>query len=410
MFLCPAPLFAGLDWGSAGHAVCVVDERGTVVLRLDVRHDAAGLAALVAGLKRLGPPDALPVAIERPSGLVVDTLVAAGHPVVPIHPNVVKACRPRYRAAGGKSDPGDAYLLADILRTDGHRFAPLEPVSDAIRALRAMVRSRADLVATRVGLANRLRSLLEGLWPGAAAIFTKIDSPIALAFLTRFPTPESARRLGSKRLAAFLARHRYPGRRSPDELLARLHAAPKGLAGKAEAEAAGAVVRTILPALGALVAAIRDLSRRIEDAVESLPDGGIVMSFPRAGRVCAAAILAELGDVRGRFQTDAQLAAEAGVSPVTHASGKSRGVVFRWACNYRLRAAITCWADNSRHASPWAADVYKRARARGCDHPHAIRVLARAWVRVLWRAWTDRKPYNPIRHAAARSFLLEAGR
>ena len=101
------------------------------------------------------------------------------------------------------------------------------------------------------------------------------------------------------------------------------------------------------------------------------------MSFPRAGRICAAQILAELGDVRGRFQTEAQLAAEAGVSPVTHASGKSRGVVFRWACNHRLRAAITRWADNSRHASPWADDVHRRA-------------------------WTDREPYNLERHTAAK--------
>jgi transposase len=408
MSLRPAPLFAGLDWGSAGHAVCVVDDRGTVILRHDVRHDAAGLADLVAVLKRLGPPEALPVAIERPSGLVVETLVAAGHPVVPVHPNAVKACRPRYRAAGGKSDPGDAYLLADILRTDGHRFTPLTPVSDEIKALRALTRSRDDLVATRVGLANRLRSLLEGFWPGAAAIFTEIDCGVALAFLGRFPTPQSAQRLGPKRLAAFLAQHRYPGRRTPEELLARLRAAPRGRAGEAETDAGGEIVRVTARSLEALVAAIRDLSRRIEHAVADLPDGRIVMSFPRAGRICAAAILAELGDVRARFQSEDQLAAEAGVSPVTHASGKSRGVVFRWACNHRLRAAVTCWADNSRHASPWAADVYRRARARGCDHPHAIRVLARAWVRVLWRAWTDRTPYDETRHTAARRFLQPA--
>ncbi|MFO1208375.1 MAG: transposase [Amaricoccus sp.] len=161
--------------------------------------------------------------------------------------------------------------------------------------------------------------------------------------------------------------------------------------------------------LEALVTAIRELSSRIEHAVAALPDGRIVMSFPRAGRICAAQILAELGDVRGRFQTEAQLAAEAGVSPVTHASGKSRGVVFRWACNHRLRTAVTCWADNSRHASPWADDVYRRARARGCDHPHAVRVLARAWLRVLWRAWTDREPYDPDRHTAAKFIPKSAG-
>ena len=184
------PLHAGLDWGAAGHAVCVLDERGTVLARFECPHTAAGLADLLARLKRLAPPAEMPVAIERPSGLVVETLAAAGHPVVPIHPNVVKACRPRYRAAAGKSDPGDAYMLADILRTDGHRFAPLQPASDEIKALRAMVRGRDDLVAVRVSLANQLRALLDGFWPGAAAVFAAIDSPITLAFLARYPTPD----------------------------------------------------------------------------------------------------------------------------------------------------------------------------------------------------------------------------
>jgi transposase len=178
-------------------------------------------------------------------------------------------------------------------------------------------------------------------------------------------------------MAAFLAQHRYSGRRTAEELLSRLRAAPVGLAGDIEADARGEIVRALVRSLDALVTAIRELSSRIEHAVAALPDGRIVMSFPRAGRICAAQILAELGDVRGRFQTEAQLAAEAGVSPVTHASGKSRGVVFRWACNHRLRAAVTCWADNSRHASPWADDVYSRA-------------------------WTDHRPYDPDRHTAAK--------
>jgi transposase len=371
------PFHAGLDWGGVSHALCVIDGVGQVIVRLDVRHDAAGLADMVARLKRAAAPAELPIAIERPSGLVVDTLVEAGYPVIPIHPNVVKACRPRYRAAGGKSDPGDAFMLADILRTDGHRFRPLVPVSDDIRALRALVRGRDDLVAQRVALANQLRNLLEGFWPGAVAIFAAIDSPIALAFVGRYPTPDSASRLGEKRLASFMAQHAYCGRRSP--------------------ELAGALVAI----LERLVCEIAKLSSHIEHAVAQLPDGKIVMSFPRAGRICAAQILAELGDVRERFQTQDQLAAEAGVCPVTHASGKSRGVVFRWACNKNLRLALTCFADNSRHASAWAAAVYRKARDRGCKHPHAVRILARAWLRVLWRAWRNKALYDPQQHRAA---------
>jgi transposase len=181
--------FVGLDWASEAHAVCVIDSRGGVRWRGSAAHSASGLAALVQRLRRWRHRGALAIAIERPSGVLVDTLVQAGFEVVPIHPNVVKASRPRYSAAGGKSDPGDAFLLADLLRTDGHRFRSLQPPSDDTRALRTLVRGRDDLVAQRVALANQLRALLERVWPGAARIFADVDSPIALAF----PRPLSDR-------------------------------------------------------------------------------------------------------------------------------------------------------------------------------------------------------------------------
>jgi transposase len=393
--------FVGLDWGSVEHAACVVNEQGTVVAQMEVQHTAEGLGKLLRELARITPPQQLAVAIERPSGLVVDTLVGAGHPIVPIHPNQLKACRSRYRAAGGKSDPGDAYILADVLRTDGHRFHTLRPLSDEARALRALVRSRDDLVAERVALANQLRALLDSFWPGAAVLFADVDSPIALAFLERYPTPQRAQRLGPQRLAAFLARNSYSGRRTPDELLERLRSAPTGLAGPLEQEAKGEAVLDLVSVLSTLVARLRRLTSAVEHAVEQLPVGRLVMSFPRTGKVNAAQIAAELGDDPNRFPTEQQLAAEAGVAPVTHASGKSRGVTFRWACNKRLRCAITTWANNSRHEHPWAQDVYSRARDRGCDHPHATRILARAWVRILWRCWRDQAPYNTARHGAA---------
>lgn len=398
--------FAGLDWASQTHAVCVIDAHGAVCERFEVAHDAPGLADLCRRLRRWHGPH---IAIERPSGLVVDTLVEAGFTVVPIHPNAVKATRPRYRSHGAKSDASDAYLLADLLRTDGHRFKPLAPQSDEIRALRALVRGRDDLVATRVQLTNQLRSLLESFWAGASAVFAEVDSPIALAFIERYPTPETAARLGPKRMATFCAQHAYSGRRSAEELLARLHEAPKAVCAEIETQVKGELARSLVTTLARLVEQIRLLTSRIEHHIASLEDGRIIMSFPRAGRICAAQILAELGSVRERFDSVERLAAEAGVTPVTYASGKSKSVAFRWACNHRLRLAITCLADNSRHANAWAADVYARARARGCDHPHAVRILARAWLRVIWRAWTDRKPYDPALHLGAQLLTKPVG-
>jgi transposase len=398
--------FAGLDWASRIHALCVINERGDVVERGEIAHDAAGIAELKRRLRRWGSP---PVAIERPSGPLVDSLIEAGLTVVPIHPNALKASRPRYRSHGGKSDASDAYLLADLLRTDGHRFKALSPQSDEIKALQALVRGRDDLVACRVQLANQLRTLLESFWPGAAVVFADIDSPIALAFVERYPTPESAKALGAKRMAAFCAQRVYCGRKSAEDLLARLHEAPAAVCAKLEMQAKGELARCMARTLRSIVEQIRLLSSRIEHHVASLEDGKIIMSFPRAGRICAAQLLAELGSVRERFVSDEHLAAEAGVAPVTYASGKSKAVVFRWACNHRLRSAITCLADNSRHANAWAAHVYAKAKARGCDHPHAIRILARACLRVIWRAWNDRKTYDPAQHRAAQLLLKTAG-
>ena len=400
-------VFAGLDWAVHTHAVCIIDASGAVRDRFEIAHDRQGLAELMRRLARFGT--SVRIAIERPSGLIVDALVEAGHQVFPIHPNAVKASRPRYRSHSAKSDASDAYLLADLLRTDGHRWAALSPQSDSIRALRALVRSRDDLVTTRVALANQLHSTLEAFWPGAACIFADITSPIGLAFLRRYPSPASAARLSEAQLLRFCRAQHYSGRRSPAELLARLRAAAQALPGKLTNESMAHVVRSLVTVLNPLVTQIADLTRRIERFVASLSDGQIIMSFPRAGRVCAAQILAELGDVRERFSTFDRLAAEAGAVPVTYQSGKTRSVTFRWACNHRLRQAITCLADNSRHANEWARGIYLAARARGCDHPHAIRILARAWLRVIWRAWTDRKPYDPKLHLGALKLASHTG-
>jgi transposase len=398
---------AGLDWAKDEHAVCVIDETGRVRMQLRVAHSLEGLSSLVTSLRKLGQPE-LQVAIERPSGLLVDTLIEAGFQVVPIHPNALKASRPRYTAAGGKSDPGDAYILADLLRTDGHRFRPLRPLGDSIRSLRAMIRMRDDLVAERIALANQLRALLDSFWAGAVAVFAEVDSPIALAFLNCYPSPVHAERLGAKRMAAFLARNSYCGRRPPEELLQRLRNAPTTPCGALEIDVKGELVRSLVSIVEPLCVQIQRLSSAIEHAISSDDDAAWLRSFPRVGLINAAQIYAEITDDQTRFDSCEQLAAEAGVAPVTHASGKHHAVVFRRACNKRLRRALTCWADNSRHSSDWAAGVYTAARQRGCDHPHAVRILARAWLRVLWQCWRTRTPYDSDKHQAARRLAATA--
>jgi transposase len=386
---------AGIDWAAEAHEVCVSEE-GRVTERFSVSHDERGIAELARRLVKLGIAR---VAIERPDGILVERLLGAGLEVLAIHPNQVKAARARFAVAHGKSDRFDAYVLAELARTDAHRFRVLVPDGEETKALKALTRAREDLVGVRVELANQLRAQLQAFWPGAL-IFAALDSPISLAFIKRYPSPGDAKGLGAGRMAAFLIRNSYSGRTDPAELVARLSAAPKGTAGKAECEARRAVVLGLAAALSPVVAEIAALDTRIRERLAAHPDAEIFGALFRDAKtaISPATLIAELGDCRERYPTEAAMAADAGMSPVALESGKLRVATFRRACDKRLRVAVARLADSTRHWHPWAAEVYRRARARGQDHPHAIRTLGRAWIRVLWRCWQNREPYDPARH------------
>ena len=183
-------MLAGIDWASEEHAVCVLDEEGRAVDRFTITHSAEGFDRLTARLARHGDPAGVPVAIERPDGRLVDRLLEAGHPVVPVKTNAIKAWREAEVLSGAKSDPGDAEVIADYLRQRRGRLRVLQPFSTETRALRAVVRTRTDLVDQRVAAANQLEAILDAFWPGAKAVFADIWSPIALDFLERyFPFP-----------------------------------------------------------------------------------------------------------------------------------------------------------------------------------------------------------------------------
>jgi transposase len=403
-----ALFFTGIDWAAETHAVCVMHAAGKIAAEFTIEHSADGIATLIRRLARHGPAGVMPVAIERPDGRLVDLLLEAGHPVVPVKPNAIKTWRDGEVLSGAKSDAGDAAVIAEYLRLRAHKLKAAAPYSDQTKALRTVVRTRGDLVEMRVAATNQLSALLDAHWPGAKAIFADVESPVSLEFLTRYPTPAAATHLGEKRMAAFCVKHGYCGRRTAAELLARLRSAPAGATGETLTEALRDAVLAAVGALTALNASVKNLDRSIAAHLGEHPDGAIFTSLPRSGQINAAQVLAEWGDARQAYEHPDSVAALAGCTPVTRESGKHRGVHFRWACNKRFRVAITTFADNSRHASPWAAKIYGDARASGKDHPHAIRILARAWIRVIWRCWLDGVPYDPALHGAAAALTKQA--
>ena len=399
----PNGVTCGIDWARDDHAVSIVDARGREVRRATVEHNAAGMRELLDLLSRTGARE---VAIERPDGPVVDNLLQAGITVVVISPNQLKNLRGRYGSAGNKDDRFDAFVLADTLRTDRTRLRPLLPDTPATATLRRTCRARKDLVGHRVALANQLRAHLRVVFPGVVGLFAEIDSPISLAFLTRFDCQDRADWLSVKRLAAWLAAASYCGRVDPAVLHGRLTRAPRGAAGD-EGAANAHVTRALATALTSVATQIRTLDAQIAEQLALHADAHIFTSLPRSGTVRAARLLAEIGDCRARFPTPESLACLAGVAPSTRQSGKVKHVGFRWAADKQLRDAVCDFAGDSRNANPWAADLYNKARTRGHTHPHAVRILGRAWIDIIWKCWTTNTPYNPDRHRALQHLLQQ---
>jgi transposase len=394
----PAGPTAGIDWACDDHAVAVVDPAGRQITRFTVAHTSVGLDALV---RRLGRAGVRQVAIERPHGPVIDALVAAGLTVVVIAPGQLNALRSRYGQAGNKDDRLDAFVLADVLGTDHHRLRPLQPDTPATACLRATGRAGKDLVGHRVARTNQLRAHLQSAFPGPVGLFHDLDSPISLRFLTRFANQQAADWLSPTRLGAWLAASSSRGRKTPTQLHAYLAQAPRGPIGP-DGAARDPLTRALVAAISAVVTQIAALDSHIPEHLELHPDRDIDRSLPRAGTVRAARLLAEIGDSRGRFPTPGALACLAGVAPSTRQSGRHRAVSFRWSCDKQLRDAVCDFAADSRRANPWAARVYQQAIDRGHDHDHAhaTRILARAWLGVIWRCWQDHQPYQPAKHRA----------
>lgn len=394
-------MFAGIDWGGHHHQVAVVAGDGQTVMNRRVAHDRTGLDELRVELAAHGNDGRLiPVAIERAEGLVVECLQAWGHPVYPVSPRIAARARERYLAAMKKDDRFDAFVLADTLRHEIGRWRPLLPMSDTLAELRALCRDRRRILETQQGIEAQLRSALEAYHPAVARLFSSVDRQITLAFLRDYPTPEAASRIGETRMRRFIERHGYTGRVPAEILVERLRSA---LLGVGEGSTAGRSYGAL-----ALADQVELLNRQLKGFDEQIsivfarhPDSELFSSFPGAGPVIAANLLAEIGEDRNRFPAPGALLAEAGLAPVTRSSGKTTRVRMRRACNTRLRDTFNWWAYTLKRIDPVTRQRYLAARDRGQHAHRALRGVGSRWARILWRCWQDHTIYDPERTPTA---------
>jgi transposase len=394
-------IYCGIDWAEDHHDIALVNRDGQLLARRRISDDAAGLAQLLALLAEHGDTagDPVPVAIETPRGLLVACLRATGRAVYPINPMAVARYRDRHSVAGRKSDHGDAFVLANVLRTDIALHRPLPADTELAQAIAVLARAQQDAVWDRTQAHNRLRSHLREYFPGFLAAFASakggIMRPEARTILAAAPTPAGAAKLTLTQLRGLLKR---AGRsRGLDTEATRLRDAfrvPQMRQLPLVEQAMGRQAIALLGQLGAACTSAEDLEQAVTESFNQHPDAGIITSFPGLGPIAGARVLAETGDDRSRFQDAKGLKAYAGAAPITRASGKSRSVTHRRVKNNRLASAGYIWAFSALTASPGARAHYDRRRDAGDRHAAAQRNLFGRMLGCLWHCLITGQEYD----------------
>ncbi|MFI0772717.1 IS110 family transposase [Streptomyces sp. NPDC021218] len=394
-------IYCGIDWAERTHDVALVDDTGTLVAKRHITDDAAGYKLLLELLAEHGDTteSPIPVAIETSRGLLVAVLRTGKRKVFAINPMAAARYRDRHSVSRKKSDPGDALVLANILRTDMHAHRPLPNDSDLGRVIAVLARAQQDSLWNRQQLANQLRSLLREYYPAALEAFATwangLCRPEARELLKAGPTPTRAARLTRAQIQAALKRAgRKRGIVAEADRLRGVFRAEWAHQPPLIEDALGRQMLALLLQLEAACTAADDLAKAVEEAFPQHPAAEILLSFPGLGIQLAARILAEIGDDHTRFADARGLKAYAGSSPVTRASGKKSSITRRWVKNDRLNHAGYLWAFAALRHSPGAGTHYRRRRETGDWHAAAQRNLFNRMIGQLYHCLQHRKLFD----------------
>lgn len=392
-------LFVGDDWAQAHHDVEVQDETGRRLARRRLPEGVVGIGQLHALLAEHLPGDAEPdqvvVGIETDRGPWVQALRAAGYQVFAINPLSASRYRERHVTSGAKSDPGDAKVLADLVRTDRQHHRPVAGDSELAEAVKVLARTHQNLIWTRQRQVNALRSTLREFYPAALVAFDDLASREALAVLAKAPTPEQGKALRVTQIEALLrAAGRQRNISSTAQSISAALRTEQLTALPLIAKAFGATVAAHVAVTAELVRQTAAVEEQLTASFEQHPSAEILRSLPGLGVVLGARVLAEFGDDPHRYADAKARKNYAGTAPITRASGKSRVVLARHARNRRLADALYQWAFSALTRSPGARALYDAQRTRGATHHAALRALANRLVGILHGCLRHRTAYN----------------
>ena len=386
-------VYVGIDWADDHHDIHVTNDSAVALDSFRISHSYEGIVKLRTRLGKFSSkPQNILVAVECHHGLLIYALMEAGYSVYTINPKAMDRYRDRYRMSSSKSDPQDAMVLANILRTDLHLYKPLpkEIVADA--KLRELTRAHKAMGQQKVKLTNQLTTQLKSYYPVALHLFSKLDQEISLTFLEHYPTPEKAAAASLEELQKFFHQQRYtrpgkvpflyqslqqPALRSPHEMQA-IHQT---------------IVLSLVLVLRSLINETEKLAGEVAKEFKQNPAFEIFSSLP-AGQITASRLNAEVGSNSSRYPKREYLQSAAGTAPVTRRSGKSVVVFFRWQCNKHLRAAFQNLARESVKRCGWANQYFASQMKLGHKPSRAYRALANRWAAIIWKMLEERQCFN----------------
>ncbi len=400
-------VYIGIDWADDHHDIHVTDDSAVALDSFSIPHSYDGMKKLRERLgKSSSDPGNVLVAVESHQGLLIYALLEAGYLVYPINPKAMDRYRDRYRMSSSKSDPKDAMVLANILRTDLHLYKPLPRETAADARLRQLTRSHKSLGQQKTKMLNQLTTQLKSYYPIALRLFSRLDRKITLAFLERYPTPEKAAAASLEDLRKFFQKQGYSQQWKVTFIYESLQQ-PSLRAPKELEEVHQTIVLSLVPVIRSLRDEIEKLANEIGKEFKHNPAHEIFSSLP-TGEITAARLHGELGSDGTRYPTREYVQTAAGTTPVTRRSGKTIVIFFRWQCNKHLRAAFQDLARESVKQCAWARQYFAEQMRLGHKPSRAYRALANRWAAIIWKMLQERECFNQSRLDKSQLKVLSA--
>jgi len=394
--------YVGIDWADAKHDICV-QAADSGAREFDcISSQPEGIDAWARTLyQRFGGPIA--VALELCKGPIVSALQKYDFFVLyPINPLMLARYREAFTPSRAKDDPSDAELAVDLITRHPERFEPLKPQSVTMRKLIGLVEQRRKFAADQGRVVNRLGHALKQYYPQVLEWFSEHNTVVFCDFLTQWPTPTQAKRARRTRLERFFKDHNVRFGQVIEERITAIKAAMPLTLDPAVIEPHRLQIEILIEQLRVTIMALKRFDDEIAATVQQLPDYELLFRpLPGAGHILAPRLLAAFGEDRERYRHADELQMYAGIAPVTERSGKKSWVRWRWQCPTFIRQTFVEWAAQTINKSAWAGAYYRQQRAKGCTYQVAVRALAFKWIRILYRCWQDRTPYDESKYLEA---------